>query len=138
MCRREDARFSRRSARFSKPAAKTGTSASGKFRGIAKSFLEVNPKTKIANPKSQRSRFLGVGSWDFGFALGRGRNARGRLRIEGIDVALTPCFAGTNEAGFERCKAMYEDFCIVTESVRHGIPVNVHVARCGEELKRCA
>ena len=67
-----------------------------------------------------------------------GRNARGRLRIEGIDVALTPCFPGTNEAGFERCKALYEDFCIVTESVRHGIPVNVHVARCGEDLKRCA
>jgi organic hydroperoxide reductase OsmC/OhrA len=67
-----------------------------------------------------------------------GRNAGGRLRIEGIDVALTPCFPGTDQARFERCAALYEDFCIVTESVRHGIPVNVHLQRCGDELKRCA
>jgi organic hydroperoxide reductase OsmC/OhrA len=67
-----------------------------------------------------------------------GRNAAGRLRIEGIDVDLTPCFAGADASRFERCKALYEDFCIVTESVRHGIPVNVRVARCGESLERCA
>jgi uncharacterized OsmC-like protein len=67
-----------------------------------------------------------------------GRNEAGRLRIEGIDVDLTPCFAGNDNARFERCKTLYEDFCIVTESVRKGIPVNVHLARCGEELKRCA
>ena len=67
-----------------------------------------------------------------------GRNAGGRLRIEGIDVALTPCFAGSDQDGFDRCKALYEDFCMVTESVRHGIPVNVQLARCGEELKQCA
>jgi organic hydroperoxide reductase OsmC/OhrA len=67
-----------------------------------------------------------------------GRNPEGRLRIDGIDVALTPCFPGTDQGRFERCKALYEDFCIVTESIRHGIPVNVHLARCGEELKRCA
>jgi uncharacterized OsmC-like protein len=66
------------------------------------------------------------------------RNAAGRLRIEGIDVDLTPCFASAGEERFELCKALYEDFCIVTESVRRGIPVNVHLARCGEELKRCA
>ena len=66
------------------------------------------------------------------------RNAEGRLRIDGIDVHLTPCFAGTEAGRFERCKALYEDFCIVTESVRRGIPVHVHLARCGEELKRRA
>ena len=66
------------------------------------------------------------------------RNEAGRLRIEGIDVDLTPCFAGAAEGRFERCKTLYEDFCVVTESVRHGIPVNVHVARCGEELKLSA
>jgi len=67
-----------------------------------------------------------------------GRNSMGRLRIEGIDVDLTPCLAGTDHGRFERCKAVYEEFCIVTESVRHGIPVNVHLTRCGEELQRCA
>ena len=66
------------------------------------------------------------------------RNDAGRLRIESIDVDLTPCIAGGDHTRFERCKALYEDFCIVTESVRHGIPVNVHLARCGEELKHTA
>ena len=67
-----------------------------------------------------------------------GRTESGRLRVEGIDVELTPCFAGTDEGRFDRCKAIYEDFCTVTESVRKGIPVNVHVARCGEDVKRVA
>jgi len=66
------------------------------------------------------------------------RNDAGRLRIEGIDVELTPCFAGAAEGRFERCKSLYEDFCIVTESLRKGIPVNVHVTRCGEEVKQVA
>ncbi len=65
------------------------------------------------------------------------RNESGRLRIEGIDVELTPCFAGSDER-FDRCKSLYEDFCIVTESVRKGIPINVHLTRCGEEVKRVA
>jgi uncharacterized OsmC-like protein len=67
-----------------------------------------------------------------------GRNAAGRLRIDAIDVDLTPCFAGADASRFERCKSLYEDFCIVTESVRHGIPVNVHLARCGERMERLA
>ena len=66
------------------------------------------------------------------------RNEAGRLRIEGIDVTLTPCFAGADGARFDRCKGLYEDFCIVTESVRQGIPINVNVARCGEELAKTA
>ena len=65
------------------------------------------------------------------------RNESGRLRIEGIDVELTPCFAG-DQGRFDRCKTLYEDFCIVTESVRRGIPVNVHVARCGEHVTHVA
>jgi uncharacterized OsmC-like protein len=66
------------------------------------------------------------------------RDEAGRFRIEGIDVELTPCFAGADQERFERCKALYQDFCIVTESVRHGIPVNVNVVRCGEALRRPA
>ena len=65
------------------------------------------------------------------------RNELGRLRIEGIDVELTPCFAG-DQSRFDRCKTLYEDFCFVTESVRQGIPVNVHLARCGEDVRHVA
>lgn len=64
------------------------------------------------------------------------RNESGRLRIEGIDVELTPCFSTADHGRFDRCQALYEDFCIVTESVRRGIPVNVRIARCGEDAKR--
>jgi len=56
------------------------------------------------------------------------RNARGRLRIGKIDVHLSPELAA--EQGGERigrCVELFEDFCIVTESVRTGIEVNVTV-----------
>jgi organic hydroperoxide reductase OsmC/OhrA len=63
------------------------------------------------------------------------RNPAGRLRITGVDVALTPCFPGADNARFERCKTLYQEFCTIAESVRQGFPVNVTVARCGEEMK---
>ena len=66
-----------------------------------------------------------------------GRNETGRLRIQGVDVELVPCFIG-DDARFERCKSLFEQFCMVAESLRAGIPVNVHVIRCGEELTRTA
>ena len=55
------------------------------------------------------------------------RNERGRYRIAGIDVAI----ALSDEVGaiqhFDRCAEQFEDFCIVTDSVRRGIPVSVTV-----------
>ena len=66
------------------------------------------------------------------------RNEAGRLRIAGIDVDLTPCFPGEDQGRFDRCKELFEDFCIVTESVRQGIPVNVTVSACSHGLKRTA
>ena len=57
------------------------------------------------------------------------RTERGRFRITGIDVELDPEFAQGDEASLDRCERLFEDFCIVTESVRHGIPVNVSVKR---------
>jgi uncharacterized OsmC-like protein len=59
------------------------------------------------------------------------RNERGRLRIRGIDVQLEPVVAaGTN---IDRCEALFEDFCIVTASVRNGIPVHVSLKQQADD-----
>ncbi len=54
------------------------------------------------------------------------RNEHKRLRIGAIDVRLWPSFDG-HEAERDKCLAMFEDFCIVTQSVRAGLDVRVHV-----------
>lgn len=56
------------------------------------------------------------------------RNERGRLRIVGIDVEITPALAPDDASKLDRCLGLFEDFCLVTASIRQGIPVNVHVA----------
>ena len=58
-----------------------------------------------------------------------GRNEQGRLRITGIDVELELEVDDADGGRLERCEQLFEDFCMVTESVRHGIPVNVSVAQ---------
>jgi uncharacterized OsmC-like protein len=55
------------------------------------------------------------------------RDEHNKLRITGIDVDLAPEIAGADPSRLERCEDLFEDFCIVTESVRRGIPVNVTV-----------
>ena len=55
------------------------------------------------------------------------RNEVGKFRISGIDVELTPDIAIGDAPKLDRCDRLFEEFCIVTESVRHGIPVNVTV-----------
>lgn len=50
------------------------------------------------------------------------RNDEGRLRIGGLDVRIT---LPTEDTG--RCLDLFEDYCVVTESVRQGIPVTVTV-----------
>jgi organic hydroperoxide reductase OsmC/OhrA len=53
------------------------------------------------------------------------RNERGRFRIGGIDVEITPQLSDSAGTRAERCEALFEEFCTVTASVRHGIPVRV-------------
>lgn len=55
------------------------------------------------------------------------RNDQGRLRVSGVDVELTPEVLEQDRSRLERCERLFEDFCVVTESVRRGIPVNVKV-----------
>jgi uncharacterized OsmC-like protein len=55
------------------------------------------------------------------------RNEAGQFRISGIDVELVSQVTGDVATGLDRCESVLEDFCFVTESVRHGIPVSVSV-----------
>jgi len=55
------------------------------------------------------------------------RNARGRYRIAGIDVRITLAESADALPHLDRCGEQFEDFCIVTESIRKGIPVSVDV-----------
>jgi len=52
----------------------------------------------------------------------------GRLRVTRIDVTLNPKFAEKDDKKLERCKAIFRNYCTVTESVVRGIPVNVTVS----------
>jgi organic hydroperoxide reductase OsmC/OhrA len=56
-----------------------------------------------------------------------GRNADGRMRVQGVEAEiLLPELAGSY-AQLERILAQFEDFCVVTQSVRTGLPVAVRV-----------
>jgi len=55
------------------------------------------------------------------------RNERGRHRIAGIDVVLSISERRGELPHQERCLDQFEDFCVVTESIRAGIPVSVSV-----------
>ncbi len=52
------------------------------------------------------------------------RNERGKHRVQQIDVSLEPTIGGTGDS-LANCTDFFEDFCIVTASVQHGIPVKV-------------
>ncbi len=63
------------------------------------------------------------------------RNAQGRLRIGRLDVTIRLDDAAASLKHLDRCLAQFEDFCVVTESVRQGIPVGVRVVDAkGEPL----
>ena len=55
------------------------------------------------------------------------RNERGRLRIGKIDVEIEPHLKEPDEQKLKRCPDLYEDFCVVTQSVRNGLDVSVKV-----------
>ncbi len=64
------------------------------------------------------------------------RNAQNHLRIEGIDVQIRTGRKGAQMEHLDRVLAQFEEFCIVTQSVRDGIPVSVSVVDAdGEALK---
>lgn len=55
------------------------------------------------------------------------RNEKGRWRIASLKVKLHPAIKAEDIPKSKRCLEVFEDFCIVTESVRKGIEVNVDI-----------
>ena len=53
------------------------------------------------------------------------RNEKGRLRIASMRVELHPEVDDLRK--LDRCRDIFEDFCIVTQSVRQGVPIEVTV-----------
>ncbi len=61
-------------------------------------------------------------------SIHKARNERGRLRIGSIEVELHAEIAEEHRERFERCRALFEDYCTVTASVRQGIAVEVKLS----------
>jgi organic hydroperoxide reductase OsmC/OhrA len=56
-----------------------------------------------------------------------GRNEHGRLRVHGMAVDIQLGVPASSLRLVERALAQYEDFCVVTQSVRAAIPVRARV-----------
>lgn len=56
-----------------------------------------------------------------------GRNEAGRLRVQNVEVRLQLEATAENLQQLDRILSQFEAFCVVTESVRHGIAVDVRV-----------
>jgi uncharacterized OsmC-like protein len=59
------------------------------------------------------------------------RNDKGRMRIRTVKVTLHPTLDGVPPDRMARCIELFEDFCVVTQSVRDGIDVQVAVEATG-------
>ena len=59
------------------------------------------------------------------------RNPRGRLRLGPIRVKIEPVFSAEDRGRMGRCLELFEDFCVVTQSVRGGLDVAVEVTAPG-------
>ena len=55
------------------------------------------------------------------------RNENKRLRVGKVQVVIDPHLPPEEREKAARCLEIFEDFCMVTESVRHGIDVEVSV-----------
>ena len=118
------------------------------LEGVSPFFMdEPHPVGKGSGPSAQRVLIAAIGnclSSSLLFCLQKSRvevsgitatvsgvtarNKEGRWRIKEINVEIKPQVSEDNLKQLERCKEIFEDFCIVTESVKQGIPVNVNVA----------
>lgn len=63
-----------------------------------------------------------------------GRNAEGRVRVLGMQAALTLGVPAASLEHLDRVLASFEGYCTVTQSVRQGIPVQVTVRDADGQL----
>jgi len=64
------------------------------------------------------------------------RNDSGRLRIGRIDVRIEPVVNDADRPRMARCMKLFEDFCVVTQSVRSGVEVLTSVEPVSERPAR--
>ena len=65
------------------------------------------------------------------------RNEKKRLRVGGMEVRLTLSGDVEQSARLKRCLGLFEDFCVVSASIRQGIPIEVTVENeAGEVLHK--
>ncbi len=65
------------------------------------------------------------------------RNDKKRLRVGRLDVRITAGKELLESKKRDRCMELFEDFCVVTASIRQGIPVGVEVfSESGELLHK--
>lgn len=55
------------------------------------------------------------------------RNEKGRFRIGGVSARLITAIPPEDQQRINRCLEVFEDFCIVSASVRKGIDIDVEV-----------
>jgi uncharacterized OsmC-like protein len=55
------------------------------------------------------------------------RNEEGRLRVRSLDVQIRLDVNEADKSRVDRCLAIFENYCTVTQSVRKGVEVNVTV-----------
>ena len=56
------------------------------------------------------------------------RNERGRLRIGGMEVRLEPTVPDEQIDRVKRCLPVFEDYCVVTATLRAAFPITVEVS----------
>lgn len=64
------------------------------------------------------------------------RNERRRLRIGKVKVHLRP-HLNADEAKIAACLGAFEDYCVVTQSVREGLDVQVDVQAVADDAYGC-
>jgi uncharacterized OsmC-like protein len=62
------------------------------------------------------------------------RNERGRMRIGKLAVHITLDVDAQQPDRVTRCLQLFEDYCVVTASVRKGIPTSVVITNPAGEL----